>query len=143
MFFWYSSPGNSFMLLPHEPAVVYMGALYPPVVVAVVGGLATMVAATVDYVVIRRILQLRRVAPIKETRVFTTAVRLFSWQPWWTIVAFAFSPVPFYPVRVLAPGANYPMARYVSAVVVGRVPRYFLIALGGAWAGRLTLPLLP
>ncbi|HHZ62820.1 MAG TPA: hypothetical protein EYN53_09275, partial [Dehalococcoidia bacterium] len=30
VFFWYSIPGNSFLWLPHEPAVIYAGAIYPP-----------------------------------------------------------------------------------------------------------------
>ena len=41
--FWYSIPRNSFIGLPHEPAVVYAGALYHPTVVVIARGLATMV----------------------------------------------------------------------------------------------------
>jgi ribonucleoside-triphosphate reductase len=137
-FFWYSIPGNSFVWLPHEPAVIYAGSVYPPALVAVVGGLATTVASAVDYVVVRRVLQIKAVASIKETRVFRLSVRWFNRWPWWTIFVFAISPIPFYPIRIIAPMANYPMRRYVSAIVVGRIPRYYVLALGGFWARQLT-----
>ena len=136
-FFWYSIPGNSFVWLPHEPAVIYAGALYAPALVALVGGMATALASIIDHTLFTRMFQLERLAPVARSRIMRVCVRLFGWQPWLTIVFFAFSPVPFYPIRLLAPLARYPMAGYVSAVVVGRIPRYYLIALGGAWANQL------
>ena len=132
-FFWYSIPGNSFVYLPHEPAVIYAGAIYQPWLVAIVGGVATMVAAIVDYYVVRKVFGLKRVAPVKETSLYKASVRYFSWRPWLTVAFFAISPLPFYIIRVLAPSAGYPLWRYVSACVAGRVPRYYLLALGGAW----------
>ena len=137
-FFWYSIPGNSFLWLPHEPAVIYAGAIYAPALVAGVGGTATMLASMVDHAVFTRVFQLESMAPIRQTRFMRASVNLFNRRPWWTIVFFALTPIPFYPVRVVAPTANYPVARYVSAVVVGRVPRYFLLASGGVWAKHLT-----
>ena len=142
-YFWYSIPGNSFLWLPHEPAVIYAGAIYAPALVAAVGGLGTALASIVDHAVFTRVLRLERLVPVKQTRIARLSVNLFNRQPWWTIVFFALTPVPFYPIRVLAPMSNYPMALYVSAVVVGRVPRYFVLALGGAWAKSLTWPYLP
>ena len=138
-YFWYSIPGNSFLWLPHEPAVLYAGAIYGPTLVALIGGVATLLASIVDHAVFTRALRLERVAPIKETRIMRFCVDLFNKQPWWTVVTFALTPIPFYPIRIVAPMANYPMARYVSAIVVGRVPRYYVLALGGAWAKHLSL----
>jgi membrane protein YqaA with SNARE-associated domain len=137
-FFWYSIPGNSFVPLPHEPAVIYAGAIYHPALVAIVGGLATTVASTVDHIMFTRAFHLKRLAPIRETRVSGLAVRLFSWQPWWTVFIFAVTPIPFYPIRVIAPMANYSRIGYVSAVLAGRGPRYYLLALGGVWARNVT-----
>ena len=137
-FFWYSIPGNSFILLPHEPAVVYAGTLYPAALVAAVGGLATTLASMVDHVLFTRAFRLKKLEPVKETRIVRLTVGLFNRQPWWTIFVFAFTPLPFYPIRLVAPMSNYPIMGYVSAVVLGRVPRYFLLALGGAWAKYLT-----
>jgi membrane protein YqaA with SNARE-associated domain len=132
-YFWYSIPANSFVYLPHEPAVIYAGAIYIPWIVAVVGGLSTIIASIIDYFVVRKAFEFRRVAPVKQTSLYKMAVRYFYWRPWETIVVFAFTPLPFYPIRVLAPSSGYPLWKYVSANVTGRVPRYYLLALGGAW----------
>ena len=132
-YFWYSIPANSFVYLPHEPAVVYAGALYDPWIVAVVGGVSTLVAAIVDYYVVKRVFEFRRVAPVKQTSIYKKAVGYFYWRPWLTIAVFALSPLPFYPIRLLAPSSGYPLWRYASAYVIGRLPRYYLLALGGAW----------
>ena len=132
-YFWYSIPACSFVYLPHEPAVVFAGAIYDPLVVALAGGLATVIAAITDYFVVRKVFEFQRIAPLKQTALYKRAVRLFYWRPWPTMVAFALSPLPFYPLRILAPSSGYPMWKYVSAYVTGRVPRYYLIAMGGAW----------
>ena len=142
-YFWYSIPGNSFMLLPHEPAVVAAGTLYHPGLVAIVGGLATIPASAFDYQLFRRAFQLGFMTQAKESRISLTAQRMFNVQPWWTTVFFAFSPIPFYPIRLVAPLAGYPATRYVAAVFVGRVPRYYLLAWFGEQASRwLSLELL-
>ena len=132
-YFWYSIPGNSFVYLPHEPAVLYAGAIYDAWIVAIVGGFATIVACIIDYYVVKKVFELRRVAPVKQTTLYKTAVRYFYWRPWETIAVFAISPLPYYPIRILAPSTNYPLWKYVSANIAGRVPRYYLLALGGAW----------
>ena len=131
-YFWYSIPSNSFLYLPHEPAVLAAGAIYDPWIVAVVGGFSTIVAAIIDYYLVKRVFEFRRVSPVKQTKLYLVAIRYFYWQPWLTIVFFAFSPLPYYIIRVLAPSSNYPLWRYVSAYVTGRVPRYYLLAAVGA-----------
>ena len=135
-YFWYSIPGNSFILLPHEPAVLYAGTLYSPLLVALVGGLATIPPSAFDHHLFSRAFQLKALAQVKETRLSRLAARAFAIQPWWTIVFFAFSPIPFYPIRIAAPLYNYPASRYVVAVLVGRVPRYYLLAWGGEQAAK-------
>ena len=132
-YFWYSVPGNSFAYLPHEPAVVYAGALYEAWIVTVAGGVATMIAGIVDYYVVRKVFEFRRVAQVKQSSIYRTALRYFYLRPWITVAVFAASPLPFYPIRLLAPSSGYPIWRYVSAYAVGRMPRYYLLAMGGAW----------
>ena len=135
-YFWYSIPGNSFILLPHEPAVIYAGTLYNPFLVALVGGLATIPASALDHQLFTRAFQFRALAQVRETRLFRITARAFAVQPVLTIVFFAFSPIPFYPIRIAAPLYEYPATKYVIAVLVGRVPRYYLLAWGGEQAAR-------
>lgn len=135
-YFWYFFPGN---VLPQEPAVMYAGTIYHPGFVVLLFSLSTMTASFIDYFTITKLLKFRRFAPLKRTSLYQAAVRCFYWRPWWTIVVFAFTPLPFFPVRVVALGSGYPLVSYVSANIVGRVPRYYLLAIGGAW---LTIPLM-
>ena len=154
LYFWYSIPSNSFVYLPNEPGVLFAAAVYSPWVVAVVGGVATMIACIIDYVVIKKVFELRPVAPVKQTTIYKKAVRYFYWRPWPTIAILAVTPLPFYPIRVLAPSSNYPLWKYTSASVIGRMGRYYLLAIGGSWmhvppqylilmvVGMLSTPLL-
>ena len=135
-YFWYSIPGNSFILLPHEPAVIYTGTLYSPLLVALVGGLATIPASAFDHALFTRAFQFRALSQIRETRFFRITARAFAVHPWLTIIFFAFSPIPFYPIRIAAPLYEYPLTKYVFFVLVGRVPRYYLLAWGGEQAAR-------
>ena len=135
-YFWYSIPGNSFILLPHEPAVIYAGTLYSPLLVALVGGAATVPASALDHQLFTRAFRFRVLAQVRETRLFRITARAFAIQPALTIVFFAFSPIPFYPIRIAAPLYEYPVTRYVIAVLVGRVPRYYLLAWGGEQAAK-------
>ena len=154
LYFWYSIPSNSFVYLPNEPGVLFAAAIYSPWVVAVVGGVATMIACIIDYVVVKKVFELRPVAPVKQTAIYKKAVRYFYWRPWPTIAILAVTPFPFYPIRVLAPSSGYPLWRYTSATVIGRMCRYYLLAIGGSWmhvppqylilmvVGMLSAPLL-
>ena len=117
--------------------MLYAGTLYSPFLVALVGGLATIPASMFDYQLFKRAFKLGALAQAKDSRISQFSQRAFNWQPWWTIVVFAFSPLPFYPVRLAAPLADYPPTRYVMAVLMGRLPRYYFLAWGGESAARL------
>ena len=133
LYFWYAIPSNTFIHLPHEPAAIYAGTIYAPWLMAAVGGLATVFASSIDYLALKKVFELRRFASMRETSLYRAAVRWFRWKPWATIVFFAFTPIPFDPIRVLAPVSNYPFEKYVTANVTGRVFLYYLLAAGGAW----------
>jgi len=133
---WYFLPGT---VIPQEPAVIYAGTLYNPGLVVGLFSLATVTASLIDYFTVKKVLGIRRLEPLKRTSFYQAAVRCFYWQPWWTIVVFAFTPLPFFPVRILALSSNYPLLPYVSANVIGRAPRYYLLAVASSW---LTIPLM-
>jgi len=59
-------------------------------------------------------------------------VRYFSGMPFWTVAVFAFTPLPFWAARILAILHGYPVGRFMTATIVGRLPRWFLYAWFGA-----------
>jgi uncharacterized membrane protein YdjX (TVP38/TMEM64 family) len=51
--------------------------------------------------------------------------------PFATLVVAGFTPVPFWPFKILCFSVHYPMRKYLLALVTARFPRY--LALG--WIG--------
>ncbi len=132
---WYFLPGTP---LPQDPAVTYGATLYHPLVVVVLFGLASITASLIEYCMVKKLLDVEKLEPIKQTSFYKTAVRTFYWRPWLTIAVFTFTPLTFFPIRILALSSNYPAVRYVTANLAGRMPRYYLLAVGGAF---ITIPL--
>jgi membrane protein YqaA with SNARE-associated domain len=115
--------------LPHEPALWLAARLYPAVFVAFVGTLATVVAIVLDYWLIGWLVNHHLVRPVvQESRWFTFAQRWFRKAPALLIAGSALAPVPFYPVKILAIMCDYPLRRFIPALIVGRLPRFYALA---------------
>ena len=115
--------------LPHEPALWIAARLYPALVVAVVGTAATLVAIALDYWLIGWLVNHHLVRPVVQgSRWFTFAERWFRKAPALLIAGSALAPVPFYPVKIMAIAADYPLRRFVVALTVGRLPRFYVLA---------------
>jgi len=142
--FLYTISANSFIPFPHEPAVLYYGALYPPLTVAIVCGFATCISALLDYAILGTAFSHRRAVAFKrDSKLYKTAIHYFNLTPFWTMVFAGFTPVPFYPFRVMGIASGYPRWKYVLSTFVGRTPRYYLLAwLGNAYAIPVELLIL-
>lgn len=115
--------------LPHEPALWVAAQLYPPLVVAAMGTAATVVAIMLDYWLIGWLVNHDLVRPaVQDSRWFGFAQRWFRKAPALLIVGSALAPVPFYPVKILAIASDYPLARFIVALVIGRLPRFYFLA---------------
>ena len=117
--------------LPHEPIVLLYGTLYPPLVVALVGGFATCWMEFFNYRILAVLADLRWARSVLESRSYRTAEGYFKRLPFLTLVLAGATPVPYAPFRVLAVTSGYSQARYMVAVFAGRTPRYYLLALTG------------
>ena len=130
--FLYTISANSFIPFPHEPAVLYYGAMYPPLTVALICGGATCISALIDYSVLGTAFTHRKAVGFKQgSRLYKLAERYFNQTPFWTMVFAGFSPVPFYPFRVMGIASGYARWKYVLSTFIGRTPRYYILA----WMG--------
>lgn len=119
-------------VLAHEPMLFETAKYYPPALVAAVGTIGCIVAAIVDYAIIGWLVGHRLVrTELEDSRAFRAAQRWFGKAPFLLIAASAFFPVPFYPAKILAIARAYPLSRFILAVVIGRLPRFWLLAIGG------------
>lgn len=118
--------------MPHEPYLLYAAKDFDPRLVAAVGTVACLAAIAIDYWLIGWVVRHHLVAPkLDQSTSFRTAERWFGKAPFLLIAASAFFPVPFYPTKILAIAADYPIVRFMVALVIGRFPRFWLLAFGG------------
>jgi membrane protein YqaA with SNARE-associated domain len=118
--------------LPHEPAILYVAKLYPPQLIATVGTIGCVVAGILDYWLIGWFVSQGLIrSKLDESRIYRIAHRIFKKAPFLLIIGSAMAPVPFYPVKIMAIASGYSFVRFVTAVVLGRWPRFYLLAIGG------------
>ena len=132
-YFLYAIPAHLLIsVLANEPALFAAAKVAPPVWVAIAGTAGCVVAALLDYALIGWFVNHRLIkTELDDSRGFQIAQRFFAKAPFLLIAASAFFPLPFYPAKILAIARNYPLSRFITAVVVARVPRFYLLALAG------------
>ncbi len=130
---FYSIPANTAIsVFPHEPVLIYFGKVADLWLSAFWATLGTIVAGILDHMVFVPILNLQSIQAYKEKRFYRRALGYFMRWPFATIVVTGFTPIPFFPFKFLCFSIGYPMWKYVTALVVARFPRYYLLALIGA-----------
>ncbi len=132
----YSIPTNSIVPIPHEPGVLYFAKFYDPVWIAVAATMGSVIVSFADYALVEAAMRHPRVKGASEARLFRWAVKWMTRWPFAIIVLFALVPVlPISVVRALAPASGYPLRRYIAAQIVGRLPRFFMLA----WVGQAVM----
>lgn len=130
---FYSIPANTAIsVFPHEPVLVYFGKFANLWLAALAATLGTVVAGYMDHRVFVPLLNLRSLQSYKQKALYRTAISAFMRYPFLTLMITGFTPIPFFPFKFLSFSIQYPLRRYLSALVVGRFPRYFLLAWIGA-----------
>lgn len=120
-------------LLPatYEPVLMVAGRLYHPVLVAAIGIAGTLYVEFLNYHLYSAALLHPRTEPARQSAIVQRIVRLFQRAPFFSVWLCAWSPLPFWAVRFLAPLSRYPVGRYLFATFLGRAPRlWFFAALG-------------
>ena len=80
---------------------------------------------------------MKKAKSFREKRYFQRAEHYFNKLPFTSLVVSCITPIPFFPFRILAVTTGYSIKRYVFSIFVGRIPRYYVLALTGKW---LNLP---
>jgi membrane protein YqaA with SNARE-associated domain len=130
---WCHGPLSPFLPATYEPVLLAAGQRYSPATLAVAGAVASTAVEWGNYVLYQRLLRLRPCARMLQTRGARRLHGWFSRWPFYTVWMAILSPAPDWAARLLAAQAAYPARRYLLAVFLARVPRFwFLAALGAA-----------
>lgn len=117
--------------LPPSPPTLMAAKDNPPLLLAALASLAAVIAACLDWWLVRRVFRIGLLDRARQHPLFERAERYAKVAPFLTTFAFAALPLPFMIPRVLMPLTGYPMVRYATAVALGRFPRVFVIASFG------------
>ncbi len=130
--FLYSFPSEFLIaIVPHEPVLLYFGKFYSPQTVALVAIAGTLLTEALNYSVFKFVTDTNFFQKIRHRKVVTRVVELFNKAPFVALLVAGFTPVPFYPFRLLVVMAHYPLKKYILALFLSRTPRFYILALIG------------
>ena len=128
----YCIPSNSVFPIPHEPGVLFFAKYYDPLLIGAAATLGSIVASFSDYAMIGTLLNRSRIGRrTRDSWLLQWGTRWLKKSPFLVVVVFSFVPLPISVVRVLAPASGYPIGRYIAAQIVGRFPRFVVLAVIG------------
>lgn len=132
--FFYSFPSEFLVgLVPHEPVLIYYGTYHTAWVVALVSVVSTVMAEGLNYSLFGLFYGMPAFRAALDKKVVKRISDLFSRMPFTAILFAGFTPVPFFPVRFLVVLTEYPVWKYLLGVLLSRAPRFYLLALVGAF----------
>lgn len=131
-FFGYMSVACTLVPLPTPPYVIALGKVFHPSIVALAGAVGNVIAAFVEYQLLLWLFSRTELQQRVETNhIFRRFSHYFRRMAFVCLIFTGFTPIPFEPFRFAAILARYNLPRYLLAVLLGRFPRYYLIALIG------------
>ncbi len=121
--------------VPHEPALLYFSKFYDPWTVAAISAAGTVLTEWLNYSVVGYVTDWEVFDKALKSRTVRKLVGWFDRAPFAALWVAGFTPIPFYPFRVLAVIARYPVRSYLLAVLLSRAPRFWIISVAGAAVG--------
>jgi len=117
----------------YEPVLMLAGRVYQPWIIAAVGTAGTLYIEYINYYLYRYAVFHPKLDQARNNIWVRTTVDLFRRSPFLAIVIVAFTPLPYWAIRILGPLARYPIGKYLLATFIGRFPRLWFYAALGLW----------
>ncbi len=102
-----------------------------PIMVALVGGFATLAAYASEYLVFSLLFKSKKIADFKDSWLYKQAAPLFDRHKFFILSFASFLPIPSEPLRIYAITKRYPVLLFALSGFTGRIPRYFLLGYYG------------
>jgi len=131
-FFAYTATLNSGLIpFPTMTVAIFLGKSYSPFLVAAVGTAGSAIASVIIYYLLTGLAKRKRMRRVKDNRLVRSLQALTRKFPFLSLALFNLVPLPIEPARFSAILNKYSIARYVTAISLGRFARYFLLATLG------------
>ena len=118
---------------PIEPPLLHIAQVRPVLLVAALAAAGSLIAGLYDGLILPALLHHPALRPrYRDNRLFRGAHEFFMAFPFLFLVLAHVTPIPYYPFKFLAFAAGYPFWRYELAILLGRLPRYVVLA----WVGH-------
>jgi uncharacterized membrane protein YdjX (TVP38/TMEM64 family) len=124
-------PLSPFLPATFEPILLLYGQHHAPIIVAFVAALTSIGAEYINYYIYRRVLSCESLGRLMRSDSARPLTVLFARHPFLAVWVTAWSPLPDWAARVLACHSRYSVRRYLSALLLGRLPKFWLIAQAG------------
>lgn len=118
-----NGPYGSLLPTAYEPIVMVFARLHSPLLIGFLGATAATLVEYVNYHVFHIALHARVARRLRESQVAARVLRWFQVLPFFTLVACAIAPIPFWIARSASALASYPIGRHMTASGVGRFIR--------------------
>jgi len=118
--------------LPTPPFVIGMGRIFPPLIVALTGAIGNCIGGLLDYYLVTLFFsKVQLLQKVQTSRIYRRGSVYFDRFAFPCLLFTGFSPIPFEPFRIMAIVAKYNLVKYLLAIFIGRMPRYYLVAYLG------------
>jgi uncharacterized membrane protein YdjX (TVP38/TMEM64 family) len=128
---WCHGPLSPLLPATYEPVLLGYGRVYPPVFLAMLGAVASTAVEFANYHLYQKLLRIESVARLLRRQETGRLVAPFYQRPFLTVWLCVLTPLPDWATRVLASHSGYSVRRYLSAVFLARLPRFWLLAALG------------
>jgi hypothetical protein len=134
---WTNGPYSAVLQGAYEPVLLLFGGMFPPLLIAALGTLATVFIEWVNYRLYAHARDSRAARSLTGGQVVQHVTRLFERAPFVAVALCALGIMPYTIARCLSVLSRYSVSRHLAATAVGRFPRLLAIAALGM---TLSLP---
>jgi uncharacterized membrane protein YdjX (TVP38/TMEM64 family) len=127
-----NSPLSPVIPAGFEPLIIEAAKHAPVLSVTLVALGAYMYMEYLNWHVYAWVLGTKVFGGVREHRWVRRGIDWFARAPFWTVIFFAVTPLPFWAIRSVAILGAYSLARFMAATAIGRFPRILFYAWVGA-----------
>jgi membrane protein YqaA with SNARE-associated domain len=128
---WCHGPLSPLLPAAYEPVLVGYTQFVSPAVLAGVGAITSTLIEYLNYYLYRSFLRCRSLHRALRSQPARRLTTLFSTRPFLAVWLCVVSPLPDWGTRVLAAHCGYSVRRYLAAVLLARLPRFWFLATLG------------